>query len=361
MLTTLSERVHAAFEREPIAFCLAALLLLTGAGVGGMSARQIFTAAPSASGAVNLASTTGTEGVAASMMRSDATLGVQGVLPVANGGTGTTTGPVLLQASTPGSVQTGNWNVSGQGALDTIKARIHYNTDASGYIGLWDSTNKIFGAFNPGAPPGSSALWQWDTGTTAPGFANDNGAVYTWKVNGTTAIAINRNGKVFLGGAGASQGISGGGNDVLWVNVNGNSASPTMVLDTNGVACSPANKKLLVINGNGTEKFSVQCDGVLNTATGGFLTKVGSATATLAALSVSGSACAYDSTTGTVTGAVTSDHCSPVYVTGLGAGVALSMSCEVTASNTVSWRFCNHTSSSVGIPVAQSYLAYVTR
>lgn len=357
MLTTLSERVHAAFEREPIAFCLAALLLLTGAGVGGMSARQIFTAAPP-SGSVNLASSTGSEGVAVSMMRSDATLGVTGTLPVAQ----VAGNPfVQLQASTPGSAQTGNWNVTGQGALDTIKARIHYNTDATGYIGLWDSTNKIFGAFNPGAPPGASALWQWDTGTTLPGFANDNGAVYTWKVNGTTAISINRNGKVFLGGAGASQGISGGGNDVLWVNVAGNSASPTMVLDTNGVACSPANKKLFVINGNGTEKFSVQCDGVLNTATGGFLTKVGSVSTTLAALSVSGSACAYDSTTGSVTGAVTTDHCNPVYVTGLGAGVALSMSCEVTASNTVSWRFCNHTSSSVGIPVAQSYIAYVTR
>lgn len=91
MLTTVGvrnffSRAAGLVGREPLAACGLAFFFLVGATTG-LTGQQILTAAPSASGAVNLASTTGSEGSSLAMMRADATLGVQGVLPEAKGGT----------------------------------------------------------------------------------------------------------------------------------------------------------------------------------------------------------------------------------------------------------------------------------
>jgi hypothetical protein len=358
LLTTFTEKVRAAYKREPLAFIFAAFFFLTGAGTG-MTARQILTAAPSVSGAVNLASTTGSEGTGTALMRADATLGVQGILPIANGGTGVAGGAVNLQAATPGSAQTGNSNITGAAIADVNRSRIYWNPSLTGYVGLWDETNKIWQGFNPGAPPGGSPIWQWTTGTPLPGFSNDNGHVYQWSVNGVPAMGINRQSRVMLGQSGPLGGIAGLGNSGLVVNVPGNSAEPSLTVDTGGVACAPGNKKLFVVNGNAVEKFSIQCDGVVNTAAGGFAIKVGSVAVALTPGAVAANSCLV-SATQTVAGAAFGDSCEWGVSTDWEGTNSLVMTCGVAAAGLIRFKWCNPTVAGI-TPTAGTYTARVMR
>jgi hypothetical protein len=356
LLTTFTEKVRAAAKREPIAFSLLAFLLLTGATGAGMTARHILTAAP-ASGAVNLAVATGVEGTSTALMRADAQLGVTGILPAANGGTGATSGAVLLQSSTPGSAQTGNANITG-----TMNAGLFKAANTSGVLTSLEDINNSQWSFSVTGNKATPA-YRWTITSTngAPtnlytfgsNFSGTPIDIFTLSPKGRARVAPKN-----YSGTANSGGIATLAEDqTVYIGSNrGADAGPIVTLDTLGTTAVAG--LLFDIQNNTTSKFSVDFAGVVTVPTGTMPVTIGKGSQALTLLSIPASGCSYHGTNTTVSGAaIATDVCLANYPSGFG----MEYYCEVTAANTISWKFCNPTGLAYNTPTANSFTYKVIR
>jgi hypothetical protein len=367
LLTTLMRKLKFIAAREPIACLALALFLLTGATGAALTARQILTAAPSA---VNLNSVAASEGTSTGMARADHTHSLSGTLPQTRGGTGagaltctakqgiTSDGTlyscaqnfVALQGATPGTADTGNFNINGTGILRTLN--------------IWDDT--VGASSGTLVSQRNGSVMTQGLLLTATGGGTGGGAIAPMEFVVTSVPASNTPAMRFIGGgttyfqlnptnaSGSNYpvqvvGISSLAPSTYPVRVMGPGSSIGTFYIDSSISMNTSSAQIQVSN-NGTPIWQMFSDGSVTKACRFSLN-----TGSISPAAVAANTC--QTTTITSSGLTAGKPCVASASSALTAG--LIPFCEVTSATNVNYKICNVTVGAVTPPATTTYNACI--